>query len=231
MVRRAADRYKNRTDLIDSYIAKVKKTKATIELVRSESALQTPSVEASLKQIVSISESLKKYLEGINVTGGPVKGFLKHLVSGDEIQGHLDKTMKDLEAAKLSLSLSIQVTNVGLVREVGEAVRVSVSTVSTMSQLIQDKLGPGCVLRMSQLIEGRASVGKTSQYYQSYTVFLLIQKWLTNKGDLSLLRRKTSRSSQRLSNLSVGRRESIHVRGASLCALSPTTRLSAPHCK
>ena len=71
--------------------------------------------------------------------------------------------MRNLGNAKQDLGMYIQLANVGLVREVGETVRVNTVAVDAVNKLLTKNLGSAYSLNIAQRIEGRPQNSKSFQ--------------------------------------------------------------------
>jgi hypothetical protein len=141
--------------LIEKYSTEVSQTKTIVGLIEDEEALKTPNVGDAISKLGAIGEILRSHLTKIATTKGPVQDFFKQLLSSQENQERLESIMRDLGNAKVDLIVHIQLSNVGLIRGVSEAMQVSIDAIIAMGKLLDEKLGSGHALRISQLLEGR----------------------------------------------------------------------------
>ena len=160
-IREAHERQKGLPELVGKYSAEVAQTKSIVELVQNEKDLKTPSVGGAINRLDSVGKTLLDHLIKISATKGPVQDFVHQLVSGKKGEDKLESIMKDLLNAKMNLSIQIQVANVGLIQDVGQAVQVNIKAVKEMNKMLIETLGSGHVLRISQLLEGKSPNGKT----------------------------------------------------------------------
>lgn len=163
-IRRAVERRKELSALLEKHSAEVSQAKVIVKLVEEEEALKTPKVGDALIRLGSTGESLRKHLAKMATTKGPVQDFVRQLVSGQEAQDKLESIMGDLVSAKLNLGLCIQLSNVGLTRGVGEALQVNITAVEAIRKLLNEKLGPAHGLKIAQLLEGRPQNSKRSPF-------------------------------------------------------------------
>ena len=162
-IRDAVERQKDLPELIDKYSAEVSQTKSTVLLIENEEALKTPNVGDAIVKLGAVGEKLRNYLTKIATTKGPVQNFFHQLVSGKKGEDKLESIMRDLGNAKMNLSIHIQLSNVGLLRGVGDAVQVSIAAVEAMNKLLSEKLGSEHVLKISQLLERKPQNGMASK--------------------------------------------------------------------
>lgn len=158
-IRKAVERQKGLPDLLEKYSAEVSQTKTIVELIEDEEALKTPSVGSAVAKLNDVGGSLRTHLTTLATSKGPIQGFFKQLLSGEEGREKLEHIMRDLGDAKLTVSLHLQLSNVGLTRQVGQAVQVNIAAIEAMNKLLKERLGPGQKLRISQLLEGRQQNG------------------------------------------------------------------------
>ncbi|KAM3548798.1 hypothetical protein MY1884_009022, partial [Beauveria asiatica] len=156
-IREAVERHKELPALIEKYSVEVSRIKAIVELVRDEEALKTPNVGDAIIRIRAVSEVLSCHLGKTATTKGPVHGFFKQLVSGQQLQERLERIMSDLGDSKQDLCLSLQLVSVGLTRGLGDAIQVNISTVNSVDKLLERTLGSGHDLRISRLLKGHTN--------------------------------------------------------------------------
>ena len=187
-IRDAHDRQKGLPQLIDKYVGEIIQTKGIVELVKNENSLKTPSVGGAINRLDSVGKALLEHLTRISNTKGPIQDFFYQLVSGKKGEDKLENIMKDLGNAKMDLSIQIQVANVGLIQAVGQAVQVNTAAVEKINKMLIETLGSGHVLRISQLIEGRSSNGKTAKSLTRSSSYVITDGTLTlTKEDIALL--------------------------------------------
>ncbi len=153
-------RQKGLPELIEKYSAEVSQAQKIVHLAASEAALKTPNVGATIAKLAAVGETLCSHLAELASARGPIRDFVKQLLSGERDQEKLESIMGDLGNAKQDLGMYIQLANVGLTRAVDETVQVNTAAVDAMNKLLHEKLGSVYTLRITQLIEGRPRNGK-----------------------------------------------------------------------
>ncbi|RYP01147.1 hypothetical protein DL765_010875 [Monosporascus sp. GIB2] len=169
-IRRAAVRQQGLPELIEKYLAEVSQTKMIVEFAANEAALKTPNVGVTIAKLAAVGETLRSHLAELANIKGPVKGFVKQILSGQQAQEKLESIMRDLGNSKQDLGLYIQLANVGLTRAVGQTVQVNAAAVNAVNKLLNEKLGSAYTLRMAQLVEGRPQNGRASRFPNEYGI-------------------------------------------------------------
>ncbi|GAW23060.1 hypothetical protein ANO14919_126100 [Xylariales sp. No.14919] len=154
-VHEAVKRQKELPRLIWEYQSVVSRLESIVNLVREEDALKTPHVGESIAQIHDVGRGLKDHLEIMGSPQGLVRGFFRQLLHGKSLWNKLESIMRDLESAKLNLTIHIQISNVELTRGVGAAVHINTVTVEETNRRLREIDGEDFQLRISQLLEGR----------------------------------------------------------------------------
>lgn len=152
-IRDAAERQKELPELIKNYSEEVSEAKTIIVLIKNEDALKTESVDKSIAKLGAVGEILRNYLAEIAVSKGRIRDFFHQFLSGQKGEDKLQGIMRDLGNSKSNLSLHMQLSIVGLVRGVGDTVRVNTTTVEEINTLLREKLGSGHVLKISELLQ------------------------------------------------------------------------------
>lgn len=130
-----------------------------MELVRNENALKTPSVGGAINTVDSVGKALLEHLFKINSSKSPVQEFFHQLVSGKKEEDKIESIIKDLSSAKTNVVIHVQIANVGLVQGVGQAVQLNIAAVKEMNKLLEERLGSGHVLKISQLLDEKSPNG------------------------------------------------------------------------
>lgn len=127
---------------------------AIIQLVKDEKALQTAAVASKLANIESIGNKLMEILHTLSPGDkGSMRQFGHQLVHGSRDEKTLGEIMNELSGAKESLSLRIQVANVGLSRTANGALVANAAVVERIDLHLQQILGEGRGLKIAELLK------------------------------------------------------------------------------
>jgi hypothetical protein len=119
-------------------------------------------VQQALQDVSSACSALKEHLTDLNArvskkSAGSivVSAFFK----GSDEEKKLEKVMSDLATVKMNLVSRILLANVGLTQGVNNEIKANTQTISHLSRLIKEKLGPDSDLRIARVVEGKPQTG------------------------------------------------------------------------
>jgi hypothetical protein len=159
-VRKAQERQAGLIKVLDSHAQELEHTKTIIRVVRDEKALQTAAVVSELVEVETIASKLVEVLQALEPGDkGSVRQLAHQVLHGSKYEKTLDNIMVDLTRAKSSLSLLIQVTNVGLTRIAGDKIVANVDVVNRVNCLLELVFGEGRGLKIAKLLENRSPRG------------------------------------------------------------------------
>ncbi|RYP43937.1 hypothetical protein DL768_009568 [Monosporascus sp. mg162] len=141
LIKKAVEQRKSLAELLQTYGAEVEDTKTLVDLVRNQEPLQTAAVIATIRRVEAIGRALNKHLTHVGKDRGAVKGFAHQLKQGSADQRELDSIMEQLAVAKRNLTVQIQIANVGLTKNVNEAIAINTKLVMEMNEVVQKTLG------------------------------------------------------------------------------------------
>lgn len=107
-----------------------------------EDALQTESVAFELKKIQATGAKLVKCLKELDPGGkGRARQLGRHMLRGSQDEETLADILAELERAKTSLILRVQLAGVGLTRRVHDDVLAEAEVLQRMDQLLIRNFG------------------------------------------------------------------------------------------
>jgi hypothetical protein len=118
-VRKAYERQKELAETLNRHTASVEGVNNIVQAIMEEDALHTEWMASELATVQAIATRLVKCLEGNFPTGkGQARQIAHHLLRGTQQEETLRGIMGELERAKSSLTLHIQLASLGLTKMV-----------------------------------------------------------------------------------------------------------------
>ncbi|KAM0285980.1 hypothetical protein ACHAQH_001169 [Verticillium albo-atrum] len=155
-VRKAYERQKELSEILDKHMADIESIGNIVDAILDEDALQTAVVTSELTKIRVIAGRLVKCLKELDPgSKGRTRQVAHHLLHGTKEEETLADVMRELERAKTSLILHVQLANVGLTRMVRDRVFADTEIVHRIDQLLVQMLGQDHGLRLAGLVESQ----------------------------------------------------------------------------
>ncbi|KAF2184493.1 hypothetical protein K469DRAFT_634037 [Zopfia rhizophila CBS 207.26] len=155
-IRKALEQQKDLTKVLSSYHDELMNIKNVIQIVKDEEALQTAAVASQLVRIEDFAARLVDSLQFVDPgTKSSMRQLAHQLVQGSKDEKALASIMDELGRAKSSLSLRIQVANVGLTRIVGNTLVANAEVVNRVDLVLQQVFGEGRGLKLAELLKNR----------------------------------------------------------------------------
>jgi hypothetical protein len=155
-MRRAQERKRSLSEVLDRYGAELQSLKAIIEVIGDEDLLQTASVNAELATLKEVHDRLAEQLKALDVSlKNDAKQFIHQFVHGSDEERRLAVTMAELTQVKATLLLRIQVANGGIIRTVKNIAFVNAGVINRIDAFLKEELGDGVGLKIAELVKGR----------------------------------------------------------------------------
>lgn len=153
-------RQQSLADVLNRHMLEIESVSALARIILDEDSLQTAAVGAELAKLQAVAVRLVNCVKDMDPGDKSVARQLAHqFVRGTSDEGTLTEIMQSLGHAKASLSLRVQLANVGLTRMVRDTVLGSVDVINRIDCLLVDLLGPTQGLKLARLVANRVSDG------------------------------------------------------------------------
>ncbi|KAL9119463.1 MAG: hypothetical protein Q9187_003984 [Circinaria calcarea] len=157
-VRKAHEQQKNLAKVLRSHYDELISTRKTIQIVEDEDALRTAAVVSELVKLEDVAARLVDCLEKmVPGTKGSMRQLAHQLVQGSRDENALADIMNKLSRANSSLSLHIQVANVGLMRTIRDNFVANAEVVNRIDLVLQQVFGEGRGLKLAELLRYRSA--------------------------------------------------------------------------
>lgn len=158
--RKAYERHKHLKKVLNSVRDELMNIKNIIQIVKDEKALRTADIASQLARIKALTGRLIDYLKAIDPnTKSSMRQLTHQLVRGSKNEKTLANIMDELGHEKSSLSLYIQVANVGLTRTVEDTTTANAEVVNQINLVLQQVFGEGRDLELAELLKNRPARG------------------------------------------------------------------------
>jgi len=155
-IRKAHEQQKDLARILSGYHDELMNTKDIVRIVKDEEALQTATVVSQLVSIEALAVRFVDYLKTMDPgTKRPLRQLAHQLMQGSKEEKAIADIMNKLGHAKSSLSLGIQIANVGLTRVVGDTLVANIEVVHRVDLVLQKVLGEGGGLKLAELLKDR----------------------------------------------------------------------------
>lgn len=141
----------------------------SLNLVKSEPALQTASVMLQVEAIIDVAEELRELLEKLQKRQEKSSGrqMMHAITSGDEDEKQITSIVSRVDSARAELTLRIVVAQVGLIGNLNDGFRVASLTLAEVNEKVNSCLGTNLVL--ANITRGRApDAGKSPVIMEFY---------------------------------------------------------------
>lgn len=128
---------------VDDYENRLQNLLETLRLIEAEKELQTPSIQAQIKEVIKAGDQLKDWLKKLAElqANSKARQYTHALVHGDKDDKALSEILDRLNMAKAELSTRIITAHVGLTRSMNEGFTAALSIVRRVDRNVQDVLG------------------------------------------------------------------------------------------
>lgn len=153
-LRKAYDRHYNLIEVLDKHTLEIENINAILHAIISEDALQTAVVASELAKLHTIGSKLVECLKELAPGNkGVVRQLTHQLIHGTKEEQTLADIMADLDRAKASLSLRVQLANVGLTRMLNDTVLANVGVINRIDRLLAEVFSESHGLKIAHLLE------------------------------------------------------------------------------
>jgi len=136
-LRKAHERQRNLVETLDKHCLAIGNVNDIVRTVADQRELQTSPVLGELKRLHALAEKLVKCLQELGPgQKGKARQLAHQLVRGSRDEETLADIMKDLDRAKASLTLHLQLASAGLTRSVHDTVLTSAGTIDRVDELL-----------------------------------------------------------------------------------------------
>ncbi|OAK93735.1 hypothetical protein IQ06DRAFT_235761, partial [Phaeosphaeriaceae sp. SRC1lsM3a] len=154
--RKAQQRQKALSDRLAQYEDELASVRAIICVINDEGNLHTVAVSTKLVKLKEVAMVLLRSLEEMkSKSRGPSRKFTYQLVEGSSDEIRLRGVMKEMAQVKTSLLLSIQLANVGVMRDVQNGLIANTRIIERVDQVLRKEIEGSEGLRIAQLLKGR----------------------------------------------------------------------------
>ncbi|RDW63467.1 hypothetical protein BP6252_11012 [Coleophoma cylindrospora] len=141
-LRTANERDKDLKSVLESHNVALENTKAIIELIKAETALQTAAVGHFLTDVNVAMSNLLRLLKALDPgEKSRLRRFVHQLAEGSKDEKALADGMQKLDRAKSDLGLCLQVSSVGLKQTPGSGFAADAEIINRISTLLEEVLG------------------------------------------------------------------------------------------
>ncbi|ROW17229.1 hypothetical protein VPNG_01411 [Cytospora leucostoma] len=151
-LQKAQERQHDLPKLLEAHRRELQNTRQIVDIVLKEEALHIETIVSDLTDIDGYGTMLKACLLKLAKERTAIQQYTHQLLRGSRNIAKLRGIMSDLNLAKGSLILKIQVAHVGLTRAYGNAVLVNCEIVERVDALLQQTLGEGKGLKIADLL-------------------------------------------------------------------------------
>jgi DNA repair exonuclease SbcCD ATPase subunit len=160
-LRKAYERVKDAPKVFESYQGELKDIKILVETVDDEESLQTANVHSEVEKLKQIESKLVKWLRTTEeASKRTLAQFSHHLFSGSREEKQLSEMMKQLSGVKGSLCLHIQLSAVGVIRDMENKMVAKLDVINRVNDTLVELLGQSGSLRIAALLQNRAPRSK-----------------------------------------------------------------------
>ncbi|OAL01576.1 hypothetical protein IQ06DRAFT_125905 [Phaeosphaeriaceae sp. SRC1lsM3a] len=155
-IRRAYQRQKALPQFVAQHEGELKSLVAIIDVIDAEETLRTAEVGVELARLKEVGEKLFKLLTELHPKiKTSVQQFAHQLTNGSSDESKLSNIMNELAHVKSMLLLRIQVTNVGVMRDVQKRLVANTKVIERVDEFLREEI-EGCEgLRIARLLQGR----------------------------------------------------------------------------
>lgn len=146
--------------MLDEHAREIESINLIVRTIVDEDALQTAAVASELNRLYAVGEKLVRCLKELDAGDkGKARRLAHQLVHGTNDEQTLADIMAELDRTKASLSLRVQLANVGLTRMVRDTLFVNVEVVNRIDHLLAGLSDENHGLRLTGLLNEAMSQG------------------------------------------------------------------------
>jgi hypothetical protein len=154
------------TAVLDKYSDGLRGLRAIIILIHDEEELQTAKIRPELERLGKISNDLSACLKRLEKgSKSPVRQFAHQLANGSRDERELADIMTELDRAKSSISVRLQLAILGITRKNGDIVLANAAVIHRMDNMLEDFFGKGQGLKLASLLRDRQPQGLSNLFY------------------------------------------------------------------
>lgn len=151
---RAAANVKELQEVFDTYNTEVEETKAWVDMVTTDSSLETPAIEPAISKIKRIAERLHAHLSKIVGVGRTaIQQFVHQFASGPSERAFLENIVRDINRAKIDLVVRVQLVLLGIHKNIEKAMNVSIAAIKEMEEKLGSRKDTGSYLKFAKLLD------------------------------------------------------------------------------
>jgi hypothetical protein len=182
---KAQERQKSLVGVLESHNKELASTKEVAQLIVDERALRTAAVASQLVKIDNIAQKLVEHLCKMDPGQSSSMRRLAHqLVHGSKEEKALSDLMSELESAKSSLVLHIQVAHVGVSRSTQDDLVANVALIRRVDATLEKVFGDGQGLRIAKTLENEGILSTSTNIRKAYTD-IDVESVQLNKQDIA----------------------------------------------
>lgn len=163
-LKKAYGRMKDAPQILEKYSNELKTIKTIIEVVDDEQSLQTANVHSEVEKVKKIEGRLKDCLKTAEKNSKesvkPMAQFSHQLFKGSNDEKKISEIMMELGSVKATLCLHIQLSSVGVMRDMENKLVAKLDVIEHVNQTLVELLGQTGGLRIKGLLENRTARGK-----------------------------------------------------------------------
>jgi ATP-dependent Clp protease ATP-binding subunit ClpA len=160
-LRTAHQRQKALVDVLTRHENELRGVKTLIGILDDEEELHTPSVAEELVHLQAVQGKLTKMLATLDPKQrSKVNQFTRQLVQGSADEKKLATIMDELVHIKATLLLRIQVSSVGVMRNIEQELVANAEVIQRIDQSLREHINDCEGLRIAQLLKGRRPSSK-----------------------------------------------------------------------
>jgi hypothetical protein len=168
-VQTALNRQKNGAIYLQTVSLDLTQTITIAELVRDEDQFQGNSIRNAIEGVLKTARVLDEFVQKLDEecqNGRGFRRFTHNLTQGPAEQKKVEEMRAELMHAKSTLSLAIQVAEVGLIRNMGHNdVVVNVFMIQSLNDRVREYPGLEGGLRISDLLKARGVVMENGEVH------------------------------------------------------------------
>jgi hypothetical protein len=155
-LRTAHQRQKALVDVLTRHETELRGVKTLIGIIDDEEELHTPSVAEELVHLQAVQGKLAKMLETLDPKQrSKANQFARQLVQGSADEKKLATIMDELVHIKATLLLRIQVSSVGVMRNIEQELVANAEVIQRIDQSLREHISDCEGLRIARLLKGR----------------------------------------------------------------------------
>lgn len=165
-LRKTYDDQKQSTQVLGNHVIEIQRLIIILELVKNETDLQTLAVRSESENIRQIAKTLISSLESMAPGDrSKVRRYVRQFVKGTQEQEAIEKLWRRLDRAKLTLSMGLQLANVGVTRVVGDSVAVNMDILNRIDKRLRKLFGEDGGLKIADLAKSQHTQGVLIQLH------------------------------------------------------------------